>query len=105
MFLTRTSEDVETHRMIKESGEVTEILSFLQQKKNVLKDAVDAAKTKIPPLPPPGSGRLNLRQDPQNNGNRKPGITNKFEKPEINAGAWDLTSSVDIGFIGGFASV
>lgn len=110
VFLTTTLEDVETHRMIKEAGEVTEILEFLGQKKEVLKNAVDSAKTKIPPLPPPGSGRLTLRQEPHvlsrlNSGNRKSGVTNKCEKPEFNHGAWNLTSSIDIGVIGGFASV
>lgn len=111
LFLTKTSEDVETLRVIKESGEVTEILGFLGQKKDILKDAVNSAKTKIPPLPPPGSGRLTVRQEPHalsrlHNGNRKSGsTTNKYERPEINQGAWNLTSSIDIGVIGGFASV
>lgn len=110
MFLTRTLEDVETHRMIKESGEVTEILTFLGRKNNLLKDAINKAKKKIPPLPPPGAGRLTLRQEPyvpsrSNNSNRKSGITNKCDKPEMNPGAWNLTSAIDVGFIGGFASV
>jgi len=110
MFLTRTCEDVETQRMNKEAGEVTEILDFLNQKKDVLKGAVNSAKTKIPPLPPPGSGRIIMRQEPVvaprlNSGFRRSGITNKSDKPEINTVAWDLTSSIDIGFTGGFASV
>lgn len=105
-FLTRTSEDVETYRMIKESGEVTEILGFLGQKKNILKDAYNAAKKKVPPLPPAGSGRLTLRQDSHNgNSSRKTANSNnKSEPPEFN-GAWNLTSAIDLGTIGGFASV
>ena len=110
MFLTRTSEDVETYRMVKESGEVTEILGFLGQKKTNLKDAVNAAQKKVPPLPPAGSGRLSLRQESHtlsrlNNGNRKPAIHNRSDKTEINHGAWNLTSTMDLGVIGGFASV
>jgi hypothetical protein len=105
MFLIRTSEDVETHRIIKESGEVTEILDFLGQKKDVLKDAVNTAKTKVPPLPPAGSGRLTLRTAPDALSNRKSGMTNKSEKPEINSDAWNLTSVIDIGVIGGVESV
>lgn len=92
--------------MIKESGEVTEILGFLGQKKNILKDAYNAAKKKVPPLPPAGSGRLTLRQDSHNgNSSRKTANSNnKSEPPEFN-GAWNLTSAIDLGTIGGFASV
>jgi len=105
MFLIRTSEDVEKHRIIKESGEVTEILDFLGQKKDVLKKAVNTAKTKVPPLPPAGSGRLALRPAPDALSNRKSGIASKSEKPEINSDAWNLTSVIDIGVIGGVESV
>mmetsp|Transcript_2479 Transcript_2479/g.5956 ORF Transcript_2479/g.5956 Transcript_2479/m.5956 type:complete len:368 (+) Transcript_2479:342-1445(+) len=105
LSLTRTSEDVESHRMIKESGEVTEILGFLAQKKTELKEAVNAASKKIPPLPPAGSGRLmadsHVRMS--SNGNRKPSFKN--DKVEIHPGAWDLTSAIDLGVIGGIASV
>lgn len=110
VFLTRTSEDLETQRMIKESGEVTEILGFLSQKKDMLKEAVNCAKTKLPPLPPPGSGRLTLHQEPlalarSNNCNRRAGTTNKSERHETNPADWNLTSSIDIGVVGGFSSV
>ncbi|VEU33553.1 unnamed protein product [Pseudo-nitzschia multistriata] len=106
-LLTRTSEDIETYRMNKEAEEVTETLNFLNEKKTVLKEAVNSAKMKVPPLPPPGSGRLGLRQDAasssrMNNGNRRTNI--KFENPESHGG-WNLTSSIDLGFTGGFASV
>ncbi len=91
--------------MIKESGEVTEILGFLAQKKTELKEAVNAASKKIPPLPPAGSGRLmadsHVRMS--SNGNRKPSFKN--DKVEIHPGAWDLTSAIDLGVIGGIASV
>ena len=109
-FLTATSEDVETHRILKESGEVTEILEFLGQKKDILKEAIKTAKTKVPPLPPPGSGRLTLRQEPHSFsrssiGDRKPGTTSRSENSVINPGAWNMTSSIDVGVVGGFASV
>jgi len=98
--------------MNKEAGEVTEILEFLKQRNDVLKDAVNSAKTKIPPLPPPGSGRLQLHQEPlvaprlnTVGGNRRSGINNKSDKSEIDIYSWNLTSSIDIGFTGGFASV
>mmetsp|Transcript_12098 Transcript_12098/g.34661 ORF Transcript_12098/g.34661 Transcript_12098/m.34661 type:complete len:507 (-) Transcript_12098:109-1629(-) len=112
LFLTRTSEDMETYRMNKEAGEVTEILEFLNQKKQILKDAVNNAKTKIPPLPPPGSGRIGLRLDSvqggsattrSNNGNRR--NSTRMETTEVHTAAWNLTSSIDLGFTGGFASV
>lgn len=103
LLLTRTSEDVESHRIRKESGEVTEILDFLAQKKTRLKEAVTAASKKIPPLPPAGSGRLEVRTI----GSRKPTIGSYKSEPraEINPGAWDLTSAIDLGIIGGIASV
>mmetsp|Transcript_22767 Transcript_22767/g.49533 ORF Transcript_22767/g.49533 Transcript_22767/m.49533 type:complete len:418 (-) Transcript_22767:977-2230(-) len=107
LLLTRTSEDVEIYRMNKEAGEVTEILDFLNQKKESLEEAVNSAKKKIPPLPPPGSGRLGLRQEPAPGS--RPGSSKKNvykpETPEINPGAWNFTSSIDLGFTGGFASV
>mmetsp|Transcript_9828 Transcript_9828/g.20423 ORF Transcript_9828/g.20423 Transcript_9828/m.20423 type:complete len:371 (-) Transcript_9828:27-1139(-) len=106
LLLTRTSEDVESHRMIKESGEVTEILGLLAQKKSELKEAVNVASKKIPPLPPAGSGRLmadsHVRMS--SNGNRKPSYK-LSDKVEIYPGAWDLTSAIDLGVIGGIASV
>eukprot|EP00531_Pseudo-nitzschia_arenysensis_P000018 CAMPEP_0116125342 /NCGR_PEP_ID=MMETSP0329-20121206/5761_1 /TAXON_ID=697910 /ORGANISM="Pseudo-nitzschia arenysensis, Strain B593" /LENGTH=373 /DNA_ID=CAMNT_0003619379 /DNA_START=405 /DNA_END=1526 /DNA_ORIENTATION=+ len=103
LLLTRTSEDVESHRIKKEAGEVTEILDFLAQKKAQLQEAVNAASKKIPPLPPAGSGRLEIRTI----GSRKPtiGSYKSDHKAEINPGAWDLTSAIDLGIIGGFASV
>ena len=92
--------------MIKESGEVTEILGLLAQKKSELKEAVNVASKKIPPLPPAGSGRLmadsHVRMS--SNGNRKPSYK-LSDKVEIYPGAWDLTSAIDLGVIGGIASV
>eukprot|EP00536_Pseudo-nitzschia_multiseries_P015550 jgi/Psemu1/263041/estExt_Genewise1Plus.C_9080027 len=107
LLLTRTSEDVESYRMNKEAGEVTEILDFLNEKKQILKDAVNSAKTKIPPLPPPGSGRLSLRQESQPGYRSSGGNRRNFGKDniDVHSSAWNLTSSIDLGFTGGFASV
>lgn len=105
-LLTRTSEDVETFRMIKESGEVTEIIGFLGQKKTDLKDAFNAAKKKVPPLPAAGSGRLALRQNSQaGNSSRKTATSNNYSEPPEYSGNWNLTSAIGLGTIGGFASV
>lgn len=107
MFLTRTSEDVETFRMKKESGEVNEILDILHHKKDLLKEGINAAKVKVPPLPPPGAKRVDLR--PESVSGSRSSSTNRRVtfKPEIadTSSAWNLTSSVDLGTIGGFASV
>ena len=106
LMLTKLSEDVETHRMMKESGEVSEILEFLNQKKDILKNAVNAARTKVPPLPPPGTSRLNPYPESRTPSSWKSGaFSSKSENPENNLRAWNLTSAVDIGAIGGFASV
>lgn len=111
-YLTSTMEDVEMQRINKEAEEVTEILDYLNEKKDILNRAADSAKTKIPPLPPPGSRIMQAAAAPRprprpNNGSSKSDRNSKYDhidsEIDINVGdSWNLTSAIDIGITGGF---
>lgn len=109
-YLMQTLEDVETQRITKEAEEVTEIVKFLKETKDTLKRATDSALTKAPPLP---SSRSRLQRNQENRVPRprpKPRSTSTRNRTDcgidFNVGAsWNLTSAVDIGIIGGFASI
>mmetsp|Transcript_33322 Transcript_33322/g.33827 ORF Transcript_33322/g.33827 Transcript_33322/m.33827 type:complete len:111 (+) Transcript_33322:1136-1468(+) len=105
-------EDVEMQRINKEAEEVTEILDYLNEKKEILNQSVDFAKTKIPPLPPPGSRIMQVvtapkpRPRPSNFGSKSES-NSKYDhidsEIDINVGdSWNLTSAIDIGVTGGF---
>jgi len=111
-YLTSTMEDVEMQRINKEAEEVTEILDYLNEKKEILNQSVDSAKTKIPPLPPPGSRIMQVvtaskpRPRPSNCSGKSES-NSKYDhidsEIDINVGdSWNLTSAIDIGVTGGF---
>ena len=89
---------------------MTEIVKFLKETKDTLKRATDSALTKAPPLP---SSRSRLQRNQENRVPRprpKPRSTSTRNRTDcgidFNVGAsWNLTSAVDIGIIGGFASI
>jgi len=110
VYLTNTMEDVEMQRINKEAEEVTEILDYLNEKKEILNQSVDYAKTKIPPLPPPGSRIMQVVTAPKprpSNFSSKSESNSKYDhidsEIDINVGdSWNLTSAIDIGVTGGF---
>ena len=87
-YVSGTVKDIEKHRATRNGNEVKELLKFLKQGQEVLENAYNVAKKRIPPLPPkPAAPRV--VPEPAST-SRRPGAGGSAPMQ------WNMTSTFDI---------